>query len=87
MKNNALKCSCGGDLAVNNSYRAGPQARTSAARCKTCGHAATIVTFVAIEIPRVGEGAGAVANDIAGTPKRPASLRPALTPIVVVPLA
>lgn len=87
MKNSALKCSCGGDFAVNNSYRAGPQARTSAARCKTCGHAGTIVTFVAIEIPRVGEGAGAVANDIAGTPKRPASLRPRLMMIPTAPVA
>lgn len=87
MKNTALKCSCGGDLRIRQTYRAGTQARTSAARCQTCGHAATVVTFVAIEVPRVGEGAGAVANDIAGTPSRPANLRPRLTPLVSQPVS
>jgi hypothetical protein len=78
MRSTSLKCACGGDLSVHHTYRGSDAVRTSAARCEQCGHPATIVAFVAVQSPRVGEGASAVAGRIKRGEVVPGLVRPSI---------
>lgn len=56
-----MKCSCGGDFRITNTYSGGKGSKTASAVCTSCACRATLVEFLAFEAPENGKGAWAIA--------------------------